>query len=294
MTNYTWTDDAMRSGSTCDVDKVADNLMHLKYNAGGLLQLNDLGTVTSNFTLDVNKMDLANITANITVSLPSTGLISGVENKCVLDFTTASTSYPAIDTTGITLKKRDAKALTYSTVSGTRNRLVFTTIDGGSSWEVELFQYGGVETTFSQPTLSADGTLGGSSFAVYLSNIWASEYAYHAFDNNSSTIMATTSGSYLTIYNPAALKASSLTITNGGSQGQYAIQGYTLYGSNDNSTFTTLTSGTNTNLTNASTWTIDIPSISQGYYQYYKLVVANSTGYINEAQITVSGVYIVS
>lgn len=32
MTTYTWTDDMMRSGSTCDVDKVADNLMYLKYD----------------------------------------------------------------------------------------------------------------------------------------------------------------------------------------------------------------------------------------------------------------------
>lgn len=32
MTTYTWTDNAMRGGSACDVDKVADNLMHLKYD----------------------------------------------------------------------------------------------------------------------------------------------------------------------------------------------------------------------------------------------------------------------
>lgn len=32
MTTYTWTDNAMRGGTACDVDKVADNLMHLKYD----------------------------------------------------------------------------------------------------------------------------------------------------------------------------------------------------------------------------------------------------------------------
>jgi len=32
MTTYTWTDNTMRGGSACDVDKVADNLMHLKYD----------------------------------------------------------------------------------------------------------------------------------------------------------------------------------------------------------------------------------------------------------------------
>jgi len=32
MTTYTWTDNAMQSGSSCDVNKVNENLMHLKYD----------------------------------------------------------------------------------------------------------------------------------------------------------------------------------------------------------------------------------------------------------------------
>ncbi|OGI01494.1 MAG: hypothetical protein A2Y25_02080 [Candidatus Melainabacteria bacterium GWF2_37_15] len=32
MTTYTWTDNAMQGGGACDVDKVNDNLMHLKYD----------------------------------------------------------------------------------------------------------------------------------------------------------------------------------------------------------------------------------------------------------------------
>lgn len=36
MTTYTWTDDTMRSGSKCDVDKVADNLMYLKSAADNI------------------------------------------------------------------------------------------------------------------------------------------------------------------------------------------------------------------------------------------------------------------
>lgn len=294
MTTYTWTDDMMRSGSTCDVDKVADNLMHLKYNAGGLLQINDLGTVTSNFTLDVNKLTLANVTANVTLSLPSSGLINGVENKCVLDFTTANASYPAIDTTGITLKRRDAKVLTFSTVSGTRNRLVFTTIDGGSSWEVELFQYGGVEIPFSQPTLSMNGTLGGSSFAVYASCEYSSDYAaYKAFDSNTTgTWWGTPDGTYpLTyiFYNPVALKVSNLAITN--QPYPKSLGSYVVYGSNDNSNWTALTSGTNTNATASSTWNIPIPTASQGFYLYYKIYssTVNTQGGI--AYLAISAVY---
>lgn len=33
---YTWTDNMMRGGTSCDVDKVADNLMHLKYDSASL------------------------------------------------------------------------------------------------------------------------------------------------------------------------------------------------------------------------------------------------------------------
>lgn len=43
MTTYTWTDNAMRSGSTCDVDKVADNLMYLKDSAVNLSNLTATG-----------------------------------------------------------------------------------------------------------------------------------------------------------------------------------------------------------------------------------------------------------
>lgn len=47
MTTYTWTDNAMRSGSTCDVDKVADNLMHLKYNASSGIQMGSCSTASA-------------------------------------------------------------------------------------------------------------------------------------------------------------------------------------------------------------------------------------------------------
>jgi len=54
MTTYTWTDNTMRSGSTCDVDKVADNLMHLKYsNISATPFTMNSGNVNSNGVADL-------------------------------------------------------------------------------------------------------------------------------------------------------------------------------------------------------------------------------------------------
>lgn len=295
MTNYTWTDNAMRSGSTCDVDKVADNLMHLKYNAGGLLPVNDLGTKTSNFTLDVNKINLADITSSLTISLPTTGFISGVENKCILDFATTSASTPTLPS-GLKWSKNNngVAPTTYSTLSGVRNILIFTTRDGGTTWEVEYLTYGAVETTFSQPTLSANGTLGGSSFAVAASSVYAGREPYLMFDNNSSTHWTSnqvTTG-YVIFYNPNALKVSSIAVTNRSDSGVTTPASFAVYGSNDNSTYTLVGSYTNSNSTNGTTWIQAINSTN--FYNYHKIQINSviSGVQIDIAQINVSAVYI--
>lgn len=280
MTTYTWTDNTMRSGSTCDVDKVADNLMHLKYNAGGLLPTNNMGTKTSNFTLDINKIDIADITAALTISLPTTGFISGVENKCILDFTTTSTSSPTLPT-GLKWSNRNGGVApsSYSSVSGIRNVLTFTTIDGGTTWEADYYYLGGIETAFARPSLTANGTLGGSSFAVSASSSYVNNPAYYAVDSNTSTAWISDSAipASFIFYNPNALKVSTLTILNRiiGSY-VYSIRDYTVFGSNDNSNWTTLTSGQNTNNTDSYSWQISVNSST--FYKYYK-ITATSTNY---------------
>lgn len=291
MTNYTWTDNAMRSNTACDVNKVADNLMHLKYNAGGLLPVNDLGTKTSNFTLDVNKIDLANITSSLTISLPTTGFIEGVQNKCILDFTTTSSSSPTLPS-GLkwSNKNNGVAPTTYSTLSGVRNILIFTTVDGGTTWEAEYLVYGAVETAFSQPTLSANGTLGGASFAVTASSEYSTYYAYKAVDNNNSTFWGSNSGlpAYFVFYNPNALKISSLTFKNTTTD---VITAYTLYGSNDNSTYTTIGSYTNSVTTSGASWTTQINSSE--FYKYHKIVATSgTTTYAGITQLDITAIYI--
>lgn len=259
--------------------------------------INTLGATSSNHTLEANKITTASFSGTPTITLPSIS-DSTKETTIILDFTTTNSSYPTINTTGITLKKKDGKSLTYSILSGVRNRLIFTTIDSGTSWEVKHELFGGVETTFVQNALTTNGTLGGSNQAVYASNEYLSYLAYMASDNNSSTSWGTaagvTSANYIR-YNPVPVKATSFDFTNT-SGGGYTPAAGTIYGSNDNSNYTVLTSFTNSNGTSLATWNIPIPANAQGFYNYYKIYIASVTSgnQIWLAQISMNGTYIIT
>src|SRR5574344_739128 len=83
--------------------------------------------------------------------------------------------------------KNGGKAPTsYSIISGVRNILVFKTHDNGSTWEAEYKTYGAVEVNFVQPTLGANGTLGGSS-QVAITATPSNGSAYMILDGNDSS-----------------------------------------------------------------------------------------------------------
>lgn len=295
MTTYTWTDNTMRSGSTCDVDKVADNLMHLKYNAGGLLPVNDLGTKTSNFTLEPNKIDMADITAALIISLPTTGLISGVENKCVLNFTTTSTSSPTLPSDLKWSKSNGGVAPSaYQTTSGVRNVLTFTTVDGGTTWHAEYNAFGIVLVDWTQPTLTANGTLGSGTFAVAAS----SEYrpAWYAVNKNSSdwwTSNSVTTADYI-LWSSTPLLLSGIAVTNRSDMGNTAPNSFALYGSNDNTTYTLIGNYTNSNSTAGATWTQAVST--SNFYKYFKMHINSvfSGVQIDFAEIALTAKYVQS
>ena len=129
---------------------------------------------------------------------------------------------------------------------------------------------------FNQPALSANGTLGGDSFAVNVSSQYSSSYqAYMAFDNSSSTqwlTVAPASISFpvnLTVYNPVALNCTSIDITNRLTYSSYFTAG-NVYGSNDNSTWTLIQTFTNSVSAPNTKWTIDLSNNTE-YYKYYKI-----------------------
>jgi hypothetical protein len=178
----------------------------------------------------------------------------------------------------------------YSTIAGVRNVLLFKTHDSGTTWEVEYTTYGGVETTFVQPVLSANGTVGGASFAVSSTTAGSSGEAYRAFDNNTATYTFSVGSTYtIIIYNPNELKVSGLSFIN--RSDRLGITAYTFYGSNDGTNYTTIGSYTNAVTTAGASWSTAINSI--GFYKYHKIfITATGATECNIAEIDLSAVYI--
>ena len=267
-----------------------DNLVNKGYV--DTKQLLDLGTVTTETTLTTGKITLADFNGAVNLVMPS-NLPLGVEHTAVVNFTTSSTSQPTIATSG-TLKWSDknlGKAPTaYSIISGVRNILVFKTHDGGVTWEAEYGTFGGVETTFVQPALSANGVLGGPAFAISASNFDGVAYPYLGVDNNPNTewVYSHANSTY-TFYNPLPLKVSSINIANRHDY-DHAITGYVISGSDNNIDWTILATGTNNVLTRSAQWVIPINTTN--FYKYYKIYTTSISGSFSFSQATLNAVYI--
>lgn len=111
---------------------------------------------------------------------------------------------------------------------------------------------------FVRPNLTANGTIGGSNFAVVASSERNSNYsAYKAVDSEatsywfssvSTTKITSSNPVWYTFYNPEPLKVSQLVVTSDpatSSEGwkyHYTIKNATLQGSNDNSTWENIVS----------------------------------------------------
>ena len=147
---------------------------------------------------------------------------------------------------------------------------------------------------FEQPVLSANGTLGGDSFAVAASSQHANipGGAWNAFNGTNTGVndcwhSSGVNNEWFTFYNPLPINVTKLTITNRNAtaSGDWHMVGSgTVYGSNDNSNWEELVEFTNPNTTtdcgNAS-WDIDLSSNNKSY-KYYKLQVnpVEGDGYV--------------
>jgi len=159
-------------------------------------------------------------------------------------------------------------------------------VDGTNIPEFFLVDGGGVP--FEQPVLSSNGTLGGNSFAVTQSPSYSSNEgggpAYQVFDGKSGTCWYP-NGSFpreLTMYNPFPLCVSNIQVTNHNDTIRVATAGK-IYGSNDNSNWVELTSWTNNNISNHSSW--DITVNSDAYYFYHKFSITADSQSGNGAEI---------
>lgn len=144
----------------------------------------------------------------------------------------------------------------------------------------DLLNYGTVLMTFTRPTLGANGTLGGSSFAV-TANGQGYGPAWQAFDgiyNNDGSQWANSAGTgdYYIFYNPKGLKIASLGF-------YFQAQGMTagtIYGSNDNSSYTQLSTFSGLNVSRGVLNTVTVNST--GFYKYHKILC---TGYVGRCSI---------
>lgn len=142
---------------------------------------------------------------------------------------------------------------------------------------------------FVQPVLSANGTMGGDSFACTQTSVYESEYAWKAFDNNESTQWTNkgNTGS-LTFYSPQALKVTNINVMNGCTSGYVrAIRSGSVYGSKDGNSWIKLKDFTNSNYNLKGVWNIDLTNNTSNY-KYYKIDVVGDGSYarITELNIT--------
>ena len=129
---------------------------------------------------------------------------------------------------------------------------------------VERKYYKWSYSAFSQPVLSANGVLSGDSFAVYCpSDDSAAHPAYHAFDNNSSTIAVKHTIDFI-IYNNAEINITNISLVNRDGNSTYQYKGGEIYGSNDNINWTSIGVIASGSLS----WDL---SSNTGYYKYYKI-----------------------
>jgi len=267
-------------------------------SGGGVVDFENYDEVTTDLTLLENKISTAYFSGTNTITLP-TVTDTAKQVTCILDFTTANSGQPTITNSNIKWSSRNygkaPNAYATTVLSGVRNVIVAKSIWISSSlyWELEYMTYGGVETTFVQPALSANGTLGGASFAVSATES-PTGTAYLAVDNNSSSYWLSGiygAGIFFTLYNPNALKVSSIDITNRLSTTAW-ISGYTIFGSNDGSNFTLLATGTNSVSTVGVLWSAAVNSTE--FYKYHKIVTTSTGSSISTGatQITMNGVYI--
>ena len=162
-------------------------------------------------------------------------------------------------------------------------------------WYVGVMKKGGtsstpVEQTFVRPNLSSDGTLGGSSFAVYATGSYSGVYPYQAVDGDTSTNWRTTTqGDYFVFYNPDPLKVTQIVLNQYTATSSFWAYTGSVYGSDDNANWTLITSWNQT----TETVTIDMTT-NNNYYKYYKLVPATYkvNNYWGLKELLISATYI--
>lgn len=150
-----------------------------------------------------------------------------------------------------------------------------------------LFNWGNVAVSttvrqFEQQALTSNGVLGGNTFAVDASSSRDNSYQpYCAFslqagDRYHAWCAGGNPPQWITFYNPVPLNVTSITWGANGSGNSYCPKAFTIQGSNDNSNWDILFTGTGEHPSGQDR-TSNL-SDNTKYYKYYRVYVTDQTG----------------
>lgn len=124
---------------------------------------------------------------------------------------------------------------------------------------------------WEQPVLTSEGTIGGTEYGV-TADVRVGE-SKNAFDNNVSTYWLTNLGNntnYITFYSPVSIKPSQVRLR--GQSGYAPPRSFEIQVSNDNSTWTTLYSGS---LSNHMPYDITCNTNATDFYNYIRIYITS-------------------
>lgn len=211
-----------------------------------------------------------------------------ISNPTVVKYTLTVTTNPVSATCTLTVNGIDytTKSLTvdagtvvsysiYHATYGTTTGTVIMNADKTLSC-IGTYDETETETSWSRPNLSSDGTIGSSSVATYASAIYGSYNAYRAVDGNSNTYWygRGTVPYYWIFYSPTPIKITQMVLSahSSGKSGYYQAQAFQIQGSNNNSSYTTLFTYSNTS--RPATVTANLSPA--GYYNYYRMYITTA------------------
>ena len=255
-------------------------------------------------------------TNNVILANTQTGITEGATVSITADLTnsnkiTLSTGVtglsPKFTISGLTFDATDEGNGNYSiNVVGSGTEIDYY-IEGGSSYmdvEGTITTTGSdimetvtlipvIEASFVRPNLTADGTLGGNSFAVKDVGAGTSTttYAWRAVDNPSdytywNGTMPSSGVKTYVFYNPDALKVSKLKYSYYSTT--YQPTSVSIQASNDNLTWENITS---TYDFDASDYTYVSTLTNNKFYKYYKLLFTPSYSYIRVSDLQITAIY---
>ena len=249
------------NGRQVDYDKSIANSdnEYVLYNENYPVIVGHVNNLTSQEEYTVTK-NLASFGYSIT-------LITGQQN-CNVTFDINGVKLPSIDhgsMYSITLNTDEQITVGYTVEKIGYRSVVGSVLFNNSEISQNITMTQDIWTTWVRPNLTADGTMGGSSFAVEASCI-ESKYAYYAVDSDSSTYWSAklTSDVIYTLYNPKKLKISQMITSYTGAS--YAPSNINIEVSNDRlswiSIYDSSSSGTTSDTMNL--------VLDEGY-NYYRL-----------------------